>query len=154
MKYLTSVGLGYDRETHISYSCIDDTSKKFSRIDAVLEFPERNLCVLLEVDEDQHAGNPVSCELARMMDSTACIRLGGETRNLLWLRLNPDAYQVDGVTTRTLRVDRYKHMEHVIRTYTPTQDMAVMYLYYSSEHGSPCVMDDPDYFPSFKQFVV
>jgi hypothetical protein len=154
MRYLTSVGLKFDREAHISYSCIDDTLKKFSRIDAVLDFPERDLRVLLEVDETQHDGNMVSCELARMVDSTRCIRMGGETRNLLWLRVNPDAYQVDGVTVRTLKVDRYKHMEHVIRTYTPTQAMAVMYLYYSLEDGVPCVMGDPDYAPSFKQFVV
>ena len=125
-----------------------------SCIDAVLEFPDRDLRVLLEVDETQHEGYPVGCELSRMMDSTACIRMGGDTRNLLWLRFNPDAYQVDGVSERTPKVDRYKHLEHVLRTYTPTRAMAVMYLYYSTEDGVPCVMQDPEYFPSFKQFVV
>jgi hypothetical protein len=36
--------------------------------------------------------------------------MGGETQKLLWIRLNPDAYQVDGVTIRTMKADRYKHM--------------------------------------------
>jgi hypothetical protein len=154
MKFLDSVGIGYDREVHISYSCIDDTSKKSSRIDAVIECPERNLRILLEVDEHQHCAYQVSCELAKMTDSTACIRLGGETQKLLWLRLNPDAYQVDGETVKTPKRDRYKVLEDVIRTYVPDRDMAVMYLYYSTQDGVPCVMSDVDYSDSFKDFVI
>jgi hypothetical protein len=154
MKYLDSVSIGYDREVHISYGCIDDTSRKFSRIDAVIDCPDRNLRILLEVDEDQHVGNPVSCELSRMTDSTACMRLGGETHKLLWLRFNPDAYQVNGETVRTLKKDRYKQLEHVIRTHVPLKDMEVMYMYYSTQDGVPIVMNDIDYSDSFKKFVV
>jgi hypothetical protein len=154
MKFLDSVGISYDREVHISYSCIDDTSKKSCRIDAVIECPERNLRILLEVDEYQHCAYPVSCELAKMMDSTACMRLGGETHKLLWLRFNPDAYQVDGSTVKTLKIDRYKQLEHVIRTHVPEKDMEVMYLYYSTQDGFPCVISDIEYSDSFKSFVI
>ena len=154
MKFLDSVGISYEREIHISYSCIDDTSKKFSRIDAVIECPDRDLRILLEVDEHQHSDRETSCELARMTDSAACMRLGGETHKLLWLRLNPDAYQVDGETERTPKKDRYKVLEDVIRTYVPDRDMAVMYLYYSTQDGVPCVMSDFDYSDSFKDFVI
>jgi len=71
----------------------------------------------------------------------------------LWLRLNPDAYKIDGDTVRTPRLQRYHHMEHVIRTYTPTQQMAVMYLYYSEDCGRPVVMNSPEYANSFKACV-
>lgn len=154
MKFLDSVGISYDREVHISYACIDDTSRKSSRIDAVIDCPERNLRILLEVDEDQHVWNPVSCELARMTESTACMRLGGETHKLLWLRFNPDAYKVNGTTVKTLKKDRYEQLEHVIRTHVPQKDMEVMYLFYSTQDGVPCVMSDVDYSDSFKNFVV
>lgn len=154
MEYLKRVGIVFQREVHIAFTCIDDTAKKFSRIDAVIDCPERNLRILIEVDENQHAGYQISCEVARMMDSAACIRLGGETRKLLWLRLNPDAYKTDGSTIRTPKKDRYKHMERVIRTYVPTRDMAVMYLYYSTQDGVPCIVDDPEYPSSFKDFII
>ena len=154
MKFLDSVGISYEREIHISYSCIDDTSKKFSRVDAVIECPDRGLRILLEVDEHQHSDRETSCELARMTDSTACMRLGGETHKLLWLRFNPDAYKVDESTVKTPKRDRYKVLEDVIRTYVPDRDMAVMYLYYSTQDGVPCVMSDFDYSDSFKDFVI
>jgi hypothetical protein len=89
-----------------------------------------------------------------MTDSTACIRLGGETRKLLWLRFNPDAYKVDGSTVKTFKKDRYKVLEDVIRTHIPQKDMEVMYLYYSTQDGVPCVMNDVDYSDSFKDFVI
>lgn len=60
----------------------------------------------------------------------------------------------NGETVRTLKKDRYKQLEHVIRTHVSSRDMEVLYMYYSTQDGVPCVMSDFDYVDSFKEFVL
>lgn len=150
MCFLREANITVDREVPISYSCMDATSRKSSRLDGVIDLPDRNLRIILEVDEFQHADRETSCEVARMNDSTACIRIGGETRKLLWIRFNPDEYKVDGVSTRTRTVDRHAALESLIRSYKPVKDTAVVYMYYTLECGEPAVFSDADYPASFK----
>ena len=153
-RYLTSMGIEFDEEVHISYRCIDATSKKFSRIDVVIDIPARNLRILLEIDETQHDADAWGCDVVRMNDTTACVRMSGDTFNLLWLRFNPDAYKVDGVTARTRTVDRHAALKRVIDTYVPTRYMAVMYMYFDTERGVPCLLSHPEYPESFKDCVI
>jgi carboxypeptidase C (cathepsin A) len=136
MKHLTDAGLDFKRDFKI----------KKERIDAVLDLPERNLRVLLEVDENQHISHYVVDEVRRMEQVHAYT-------NLLWIRLNPHYYLLDGVTTWSTP-ELLHRMEHLIRTYTPTRPVAVAYLNYSSEHGVPSVLHHPDYPEKFKQLVL
>jgi len=75
--YLTEAGFCLEREIVISYKCFD-TNKSFSKIDAVLEYPGRDLRVLLEVDETQHKCDKnygIACDVRRMNDTGLAIRL-------------------------------------------------------------------------------
>lgn len=154
MRFLQDAGFTIDREVRVSYSCMDETSQKFSRIDAVINFPERNLRILLEVDEEQHVDRETSCEVARMNDTTTCIRLGGEMTKLLWIRFNPDAYKINGTTVHTPTAERHATMERLIRDYEPVKDVAVKYLFYTLQAGKPAVFSDADYPDSFKSWVI
>ena len=84
-----------------------------------------------------------------------CARWKGVIHNLLRIRFNPDAYKVDGVTTRTrMTVDRHAALKSVIESYIPTQPVSVKYMYYDMKDGDLCVLSDPEYPEMFKQFVL
>lgn len=51
-----------------------------------------HLCVLLEVDEEQHAGRACECEQARMINISQVL----DAPHTLWVRFNPDAYEAPG----------------------------------------------------------
>jgi hypothetical protein len=138
---------------HISFRCVLDTPTAFSRIDAVIYLPSRNLRILLEIDEEQHKGYPAGCDVVRMNNTGACIRVSGEQANLLWVRFNPDAYTVDGVTRRTRTADRHAALLRTIETHVPGQGMEVVYMYYDTAGGVPCVLSEPDYPEVFKACV-
>jgi hypothetical protein len=153
LKFLKDAGIECDTEVHISFRCVLDTPTAFSRIDAVIYLPSRNLRILLEIDEDQHKGYPAGCDVVRMNNTGACIRVSGEEANLLWIRFNPDAYTVDGVTQRTRIVDRHAALLRTIETHVPGQGMEVVYMYYDMAGGVPCVLSEPDYPAEFKTCV-
>jgi len=48
-----------------------------------------HLCVVLEVDEGQHAGRTCECEQTRMINISQVLA----APHTLWIRFNPDAYQ-------------------------------------------------------------
>jgi hypothetical protein len=153
LKFLKQAGIECDTEVHISFRCVLDTPTAFSRIDAVIYLPSRNLRILLEIDEEQHKGYPAGCDVVRMNNTGACIRVSGEQANLLWVRFNPDAYTVDGVTRRTRTADRHAALLRTIETHVPGQGMEVVYMYYDTAGGVPCVLSEPDYPEVFKACV-
>src|SRR3989344_6642307 len=87
-----------DREQKINYSCFE-TQKKFARVDGVIYLG--NLTVIVECDEEPHKiyNDSVSCEVARMNDVNTAIlcSTNGADLKILWLRVNPDGFTVDGV---------------------------------------------------------
>jgi hypothetical protein len=93
------------------------------------------------------------CDVVRMNNTGACIRVSGEEANLLWIRFNPDAYTVDGVTRRTRTADRHAALLRTIETHVPGQGMEVVYMYYDMAGGVPCVLSEPDYPVEFKTCV-
>jgi len=142
--YLTTAGFCFEREVYISYNCFD-TNRKSSRIDAVFEFPGRNLRVLLEVDETQHDGYPIACDVRRMNDTGSAIRLAGTDANLLWVRFNPDAYSVDGERVRTPWVDRVAALGNILTAFQPSKSMEIMYMYYDTVDGVPAICSNVEY---------
>ena len=147
--YLTTAGFCLEREIHVAYSCFD-TDKSFSRIDAVLEYPGRDLRVLLEVDETQHDGYTIACDVRRMNDTALAIRLAGTDASLLWVRFNPDAYSVDGERVRTPWVDRAAALATLLRTFEPRESgaMEIVYMYYDTVAGMPAICSAAEYDPS------
>jgi hypothetical protein len=58
--------------------------------------------VLLEYDEQMHADRVLRCELVRQAE----VALGYGGLPVHWIRFNPDAFKVDGVTRVTKRDER------------------------------------------------
>jgi uncharacterized Zn-finger protein len=156
-RFLRGDGFDFESEVQIGFTCADADSKKTcSKLDVVFDVPERDLRVILEIDEEQHRNSSysVSCDVARMMDTTASIRASGEMAKLLWIRFNPDGFKIDGKTCPTPKSERYRKLADVVRTYVPHQDLAVMYLFYDMDEMRPTLLDDPEYSDSFKPFVI
>jgi hypothetical protein len=51
-----------------------------------------HLVVIMEVDEEQHAGRPCECEQARMINVSSDL----SAPRTLWVRFNPDGYACRG----------------------------------------------------------
>lgn len=66
------------------------------------EFEHALGVVLLEYDEQMHADRNLRCELVRQAE----VALGYGGFPVHWIRFNPDAFKVDGVTRVTKREER------------------------------------------------
>lgn len=156
-----------EREVNIEFACgMEGTGRRErarARLDGVIEFPERNLRVIVEVDEEQHKyySSSVACDNARMMRVCEAVLAGGNTANLLWVRYNPDAYTVAGVAaaarthTRTQKSERLDALLQLVQTHTPTMPMQVIYLFYDQDSdGRPCILRDAEYDAAFAAHVL
>jgi hypothetical protein len=95
---LLAHGIVFQREVHIEYSCISSGYKKSAYLDIVAELPDKR--VILEIDEYQHkrVSYSVKCDLARMTNVMAAVACDNNSRHTLWIRCNPNAFKVDGIT--------------------------------------------------------
>src|SRR3989344_8708355 len=104
-----------DREQQINNSCFE-SQKKFARVDGVIYLG--NLTVIVECDENQHKfyNDSVSCEVARMNDVNTAILCGGNGADLkiLWLRVNPDGFTVDGVRRKGKKSEKFARVVDAI----------------------------------------
>jgi hypothetical protein len=143
-----------DREVSIKYNCFDDSDKKYARIDFVVHAPQRRCRFLLEVDEDQHKGYPIPCELSRMCQVNEAIRMGQQEDRLVWVRYNPHGFKVEGQKKVISTAQRQESLTEFLQNYEPKQDIEVCYLYYDMDHkGDLKILEDPDYNVSFTEFV-
>ena len=129
--------INLDFENTMFTNCIDNEEicrNKFSlRLDGLLQY--RGIYWLLENDEHQHsyeAHYPLSCELDRMMKAINLIRLQGITEPVVFIRFNPDAYHHNGKLKRIGKDKRFQKLKELLRTYTPTQDFEIHYMYYDT----------------------
>jgi hypothetical protein len=74
------------------------------RVDFEFEYPLG--VVLLEYDEQMHADRVLRCELVRQAE----VALGYGGLPVHWIRFNPDAFKVDGITRVTKREEREKEL--------------------------------------------
>ena len=147
-------GFVFQREVHISYCCLDQDSlenKRSARLDFVIELPTHR--VILEVDENQHKSETynVACDVARMTHVMGAIACTGE-RPTTWIRFNPNAYAVDGVTQKKPKLERYQALEKMIRQ--PVEGTKVVYMYYDTQEGQPVVTLDVAYPLAFKKLLL
>jgi hypothetical protein len=142
----------FQRETHISYSCISSDDKKFARLDFLLETVHHR--VILEVDEHQHkeVSYSIECDLSRMLYVLSAIKCSQNDRPVLWIRFNPHAYSVDGVRQKTSRRDRYRALVETLRQ-PRDERFVLLYMYYDVREGRPTILDDPDFHADVKQHV-
>lgn len=135
---LTSNGIDFKREHHITFTCLADS---FARVDFVIV--QEGQIVFLEVDESQHSSYGVVCDVSRMLKIRESLLLGGNTLPVRFIRYNPHAYQVDGKTKRTNKKDREKKLLEVVRSATlKISDFSIQYLFYDVVDSRNVIWDD------------
>lgn len=95
--------------------------------------------VLLEYDEQMHADRVRRCELVRQAEVT----LGFGGLPVHWIRFNPDAFKVDGVTRVTRRGERedelLKQLRHALCHTDYEHPIIVTYVcYHKTTTGGAC----------------
>lgn len=136
-KLLETEGFFFDRECLIDFGCTLglDRGQKFARLDFVI--PTDRAIFILEVDEFEHSeyGYLLSCELRRMTDTQTSILCSGEetysNKPIVWIRYNPDSFSVDSQKQLVHSSQRQKQLVKILKEYNPTQDMEIVYMYYS-----------------------
>ena len=90
--------------------------------------------VVLEVDELQHHGDPVGCDVRRDFDILASVALGSNDK-LCVARFNPDAYKVGGVTQTTSRKQREARLLQALEDLNeePELPFSRLFLFYNKD---------------------
>ena len=149
----TIIDLHY--ENKIYTDCLDhETTCKnqhWVQVDAVLQY--RKTYWLIENDERQHSDRILSCELNRMSKAIGAIRLQGIQEPVIFLRFNPDAYNINGKLERTSKKSRFAKLKSVIETYEPSQDFEIVYMYYDTIDTELCIQKDADLDPLLNNLV-
>ena len=147
-----------DREQQINNSCFE-SQKKFARVDGVIYLA--NLTVIVECDEHQHKfyNDSVSCEVARMNNVNTAILCSGNGADLkiLWLRVNPDGFTVDGVRRKVKQSEKFARVVDVIGRYQKDGfegQVGVIYMFYDTEGGVPSITRDDAYSLHFKHYIL
>jgi hypothetical protein len=100
----------------------DEDGKVYNRPDFVINsFLDR--IVIISCDEHEHnsRGYTWDCELARMQKVMASLKIAPsgrehefDPRPIQWIRLNPNAFKIDGTTKKTTMKARYAKLLEVI----------------------------------------
>lgn len=135
----------FKREHFINFQCIDDKSGKNANIDFVIGV--NGGLVMLEVDEYQHKYEGYSCDLSRMAKVHETLTLAGSDIPIFWIRYNPNAFRVDGVSQKCKKVDRERWLIDFLSKLDLREfpQMTICYKYYDEENGIPVVAQNEDY---------
>lgn len=105
-----------------------DVWHTLDRPDVLYDLPGH--AVIIECDENQHEHYDKNCEETRMHNIV--FTLGKPT---IFIRYNPDSYNINGVKQRTPRKERLKTLVERVKFYLdeanrPNQPLTVEYMYY------------------------
>ena len=121
---------------------------------------KNNQLIVLEVDEYQHRWRAVVEETARMYNCTTSwlTQNAFTSPRVVWIRYNPHAFKVDGETKRTTKKERHEKLLALMDELASepadanVSAVRIFYLFYSTEGGRPCVLDEEDYFEPVKEW--
>lgn len=139
----------------VDFSCMGGTR---AFIDFVFQF--EHMLLLTELDEWGHSDRMLSCETKRMMDVVAALRIGGEKRPIVWLRINPDKYTIDGKVEKKPFEHRMDDAVKWAKGFKPIKDVTICYAYFSvckfpgTKHRYPEILADSDFPKELKQCVM
>jgi len=76
------------------------------------------------------------------------------TMPVVWVRYNPHAHKVDGVTRRVTSEERQAGLVKFLRelSFDQAPPVRVYYLYYDTQDGEPCVLSEDEYQPSVRDW--
>lgn len=149
---LSKAKIDYKREHHITFKCINQTC---AYIDFFLII--HGCLVFVEVDEGQHDGYGVSCDIKRMSDIRTSYTIEGCELPILFIRYNPHEFEVDGTVVKIGR----KYREEALITYirnlknTKLAPLTIQYMYYNVDSSNELLIwSDPEYPQSIKDLVL
>ena len=162
-KMLDANGFKYKREHTIDMRCAGgegDGLAVRARGDFLLEFGATVL--ILEVDEFQHSGYGVSCDVERMCRIIEALRIEGCELRIAFVRYNPHAFKVDGHVRRVRTTKRLERLAELLRklqseTLDPKLmgDVRTYYMFYDADKvGRPTIFGDEMYSDLAKQWFV
>ena len=110
--------------------------------------------IFLEVDEHQHNGYPISCDVSRMAKIIESLAIDGNKVPIRFIRYNPHCFSINKIKQKINQTQRHEKLIQTIRTVEFNVPFSVMYLFYDMRNGKPCIFDDYEYTETFKQFVL
>lgn len=147
----------FERQTTVSFNCIDETK---SRAFTDFTLYSEKCLIALEIDQFQHKSTnySVSCDLKRMLDVRAAMIAAGNFQPILWIRYNPDAHSINGVTRRIPAKRREAELVKVIKSAQSgdlfNSEFGIVYMYYDMDDGKPTIFQDEEYHQEMKSFVL
>jgi uncharacterized Zn-finger protein len=148
---LKEAGYAIDEECTIQYAgCVPDPDRHRARLD-IYVVTITSCIIIVEVDEEAHAGYLVSCEITRMLQVHEAILARGYTVPVVFVRYNPNGdITMDGKSIRVKRKEReallLEFLEMVRNGQHIFQDpLNLVYLCYPTNYGLPTVCEDPDF---------
>lgn len=144
----------FHREYYIDFRQIDKASeRKCAKVDFVIEKEAAIFCV--ECDERQHEDESIMCETARMTRIFEYYQLNSKTctKKVCFVRFNPHAFKVNGMTQKTLKKTRYLTLVNFLNEHEPKQQLEIWYMYYDRQDNLPKILSDSEYPETLKECV-
>lgn len=127
-EFLDGTEFNYIHELRVNFACLTPGTS-YCRIDFCIV--ERGIVFLLELDEDHHKSDPVSCESRRPIKVPSMVAADGNTLPIAFIQLNADNYQTGHRSGKVALKDRYEAVMRLIREWRPTAKLIeVQYCFY------------------------
>jgi hypothetical protein len=68
-----------------------------------------------------------------------------EVKHYVWVRFNPDAFDVNGVRKLVRPTIRLNKLLEFINTHKPQRPMEIAYMYYTTLNNKPAVLDSDEF---------
>lgn len=147
-------GEGKNPNQTVDLSCIGGT-----RAYPDFTFQLEHMLVFGECDEHWHSDRMLSCETKRMTEIQTVQIMGGEKRPIVFLRINPDSFTVDGEKKKVLYEKRMDDVVDFVKKFKPEKDLTIAYFFFpvckfpGTKHRYPEILKDPDFPEELKKCV-
>ena len=141
-KHLTAVGVDFKREHQVDLGCVEGT---FARTDFLILLQGK--VIVVEVDENQHEGYGVACDISRMLRIYEAWIVEGNQLPVSIIRYNPHPFRVDGKEKRVTKKAREARLVEAIKEAGEgkADGLQIRYMYYDMDGGRPKIMEDPSF---------
>ena len=139
------------REHRIEFNCLNET---YCRIDYLYIY--NGNIFLIENDEEQHQHYMVSCEVKRMTNVVSVLFEDGNTMPLIWIRINPDNFNIDGKKIKMSKQEKIEKVVKLINSLSQTTQelpLLIYYCFYNMVDKQPEILQDESYPEALKSIV-
>jgi len=136
---LQAANIQFEYQKHLPFhGCDLDSETKCAFVDFAITASWG--VILLEVDENMHAGQPSSCDVRRDFDMCASIILGSQHKVVV-LRYNPDSFRIDGKNVTVTTKERQKKLVEILQAWliedpAKEKQLARFFMYYDCTSNS------------------